>query len=138
MTDETLEAAILTLRAQALNALGMMKDLARRPTEVDAVEKLALHATRLAQLEGAMLTLQQYAPTVKAAGIEALREVNDSAAAEQPTSVEVEEAEEDAPEQDTPEPSSISDEQLSKRSSTYRRSTGTSAEEANVIKSEKK
>jgi len=137
MTDETLEAAILTLRAQALSALGMMKDLARRPTEVDAVEKLALHATRLAQLEGAMLTLQQYAPTVKAAGIEALREAQEVATEEPPTSVEVEEAEEET--EDDLEPSSISGEQLQQRSAAYRRSTGTSPEEANVIKrSEKK
>ena len=134
MTDETLEAAILTLRAQALGALGVMKDMARRPTEEEDVQKLALQATRLAQLEGAMLTLQQYAPSIRVAGIEALESAaNPVPPAAEPTPVEAEEEDEDAK-----VTSKITDEELNKRSATYRRSTGTSAESAKVVKKSKK
>lgn len=73
MTDETLEAGILQLRAKALETLGQMKDLARRPQESNTVEQLVLLSMRLAQLEGAMITLQQYAPGIREAGLEALR-----------------------------------------------------------------
>lgn len=90
MTDETMQATILYLRSQCLERLGRMKDIARRPTGQDDVATLSSLAAQLAQLEGAMLTLQQYAPSIIAAGTEALR-------ADLTTEVEVEESEEEDP-----------------------------------------
>ena len=116
MTDETLEAAVLNLRSQALGVLGLMKDMARRSTMPEDVGTLSNYAAQLAQLEGAMLTLQQYAPLIKQAGDEAL-------AASEPTEVEVEEEEENPDSND-----SITEEQLRQRSPTFRKSVGESPE----------
>ena len=60
MAAETLEAAILQLRAKALEAFGIIKDIYARPAEEGDVDKIANQALKLAQFEGAMLTLQQY------------------------------------------------------------------------------
>tara|TARA_E500000305_G_scaffold103951_1_gene99844 strand:+ start:396 stop:737 length:342 start_codon:yes stop_codon:yes gene_type:complete len=86
MTDETMQAAILYLRSQAFERLGRMKDIARRPTTAEDVNQISTLAAQLAQLEGAMLTLQQYAPDILAAGNQALQPT---------TEVEVEETEEE-------------------------------------------
>jgi hypothetical protein len=45
-----------------------MKDLARRPTEPEDMMTLANLAAQLAQLEGGMITLQQYAAGILEAG----------------------------------------------------------------------
>lgn len=110
MTDETIEAAVLNLRSQALGVLGLMKDMARRPTLASDVGTLSTYAAQLAQLEGAMITLQQYAPLIKQAG-------DDAMAATETTEVEVEEAEE------TENPP-LSEAELRQRSPTFRKSMG--------------
>ena len=48
MTDETIEAAVLNLRSQALGVLGLMKDMARRPTLASDVGALSTYAAQLA------------------------------------------------------------------------------------------
>lgn len=60
MASETTQAAILILRAKAVEMYGVLKDLYAKQAEVGDSEKIAAHALNLAQLEGAMLTLQQY------------------------------------------------------------------------------
>ena len=60
MAKETSEAAILQLRARALEQYGLIKDTYARPAEEGDVEKAVNYALKLAQFEGAMLTLQQY------------------------------------------------------------------------------
>lgn len=60
MAKETSDAAILQLRAKALEAFGIIKDIYARPAEEGDVDKIANQALKLAQYEGAMLTLQQY------------------------------------------------------------------------------
>ena len=60
MASETTQAAILILRAKALEVYGVLKDLYAKQAEMGDSEKIASHALNLAQLEGAMLTLQQY------------------------------------------------------------------------------
>ena len=120
MTDETLEAAVLNLRSQALSVLGLMKDMARRATLPEDVGALSNYAAQLAQLEGAMLTLQQYAPLIKQAGNEAL-------AASNSTEVEVEEeveAEETEEKSEEAEAGPITEKELRERSSTFRQSMG--------------
>ena len=114
MTDETLEAALLNLRSQALSVLGLMKDMARRPTTPEDVGSLSGYAAQLAQLEGAMLTLQQYAPLIKQAGIEAL-------VPPEATEVEVEETEDD-PEPEEEGDGTLTEDDLQKRSPTFRKS----------------
>ena len=115
MTDETLEATILNLRSQALSVLGLMKDMARRPTAIEDVGTLSGYAAQLAQLEGAMLTLQQYAPLIKQAGIEAL-------VPPEATEVEVEETEEEPEEEEEEEENVLTEDELRKRSPTFRKS----------------
>ena len=89
MTDEAIEAAILQLRSSALETLGLMKEMAARPLVEGEVNKLALYAAKLANMEGGFLTLQQYAPVLR----------KSMAAAAAPTPVEVEEEEEAPPEE---------------------------------------
>ena len=60
MASETTQAAILILRAKAVEIYGVLKDLYAKQAEIGDSEKIASHALNLAQLEGAMLTLQQY------------------------------------------------------------------------------
>jgi len=60
MASETTQAAILILRAKALEVYGVIKDLYAKQAEVGDAEKIAAHSLNLAQYEGAMITLQQY------------------------------------------------------------------------------
>jgi len=64
MTEETLNAAISLLRSKALETYGIMKDIYARPAAQGDVDLLAKHSLQLAQLEGGLLTLQQYAPDI--------------------------------------------------------------------------
>ena len=61
MTEETLQAAILKLKSIAVTQFAIIKDLYHRPVQKDTVDKIAQHALHLANAEGAVLTLQQYA-----------------------------------------------------------------------------
>jgi hypothetical protein len=60
MTEETIDAAILLLRARALESYGIIKDIYARDAQQGDVELLAQRALQVASLEGAMITLQQY------------------------------------------------------------------------------
>ena len=60
MTEEILQAAILKLRSKALEQYGIIKDIYHRPAVSDSVDRIAQHALNLAQIEGAIITLQQY------------------------------------------------------------------------------
>ena len=64
MTEEILQAAILQLRSKATEHYGIIKDLYQRPARPETVEKICQSALLLAQFEGAMLTLQNYAPSL--------------------------------------------------------------------------
>ena len=102
MTEEILNAAILRLKSEALEHYGIIKDLYHQPKDKDTVDKICVHAAALAQFEGAMLTLQQYAEQIK------------QPPPEMPAPVE-----EQPPE---PDPTPIRGEELEKRSPTYRKS----------------
>tara|TARA_E500000331_G_scaffold292061_1_gene288804 strand:- start:380 stop:721 length:342 start_codon:yes stop_codon:yes gene_type:complete len=100
MTEETLNAAIALLRSKALETYGIMKDIYARSAELGDVDLIAKHALQLAQLEGGLLTLQQYAPDI-------IKSANERHTKE--------------PEPD-PEPAVITEEELLVRSDTFRRS----------------
>ncbi len=102
MTEETLNAAISLLRSKALETYGIMKDIYARPAELGDVDLLAKHSLQLAQLEGGLLTLQQYAPDI-------IKSANERHTPEP----------EPEPE---PEPPVITEEELLIRSDAFRRS----------------
>ena len=85
MAAESTQAAILILRAKALETYGIIKDMHRRPPEQGDADKIAAHALNLAQYEGAMLTLQQYFAS------------DEEPVYQEPTVVEVEEEEPPTP-----------------------------------------
>jgi hypothetical protein len=60
MASETTQAAILILRAKALESYGILKDLYTKQAAMGDSDKIATQALALAQYEGAMITLQQY------------------------------------------------------------------------------
>lgn len=117
MTEEILQAAVMRLKSKATERFAIIKDLYHRPATEATVDQIVQHSVALAQLEGAMITLQQYAP-VLASQTEAEAESNEP---QEPTEVEVEETEE--PEQEESE-SSIGHDELMERSITYRKSMG--------------
>ena len=61
MTEEILKAAIMQIKAKATERFGIIKDLYHRPATADTADHIVQHSIALAQLEGALLTLQQYA-----------------------------------------------------------------------------
>ena len=67
MSQEILNSAIMQLRAKALEAYGIIKDTYRQPSKEGDADRIAALSLKLAQLEGGMLTLQQYAPEIIAA-----------------------------------------------------------------------
>ena len=58
--EEILDAAILQLRAKSLETFGIIKDLSKQDTHEGHADKVTNAALRLAQLEGGLITLQQY------------------------------------------------------------------------------
>lgn len=66
MSQETLNAAVLLLRSRALESYSIIKDTLARPTEEGDADKIAAHSIKLAQFEGGMITLQQYADALLA------------------------------------------------------------------------
>ena len=110
MTEEILQAAILKLRSKALEQYGIIKDIYHRPAASDSVDKIAQHALNLAQIEGAVITLQQYSESL-AKQTEAEEISNAPVAEEQP--------------QESEQPESISGEELLKRSATTRKAART-------------
>lgn len=113
MTEELLQAAILRLRAKALEHYGMIKNLYHNPASEKTVDDICSHAVALAQYEGAMLTLQGYSANL--------------AETRQPTP-NTEDGELDSKDfqldVEQPEPTKLSQEELEKRSPTMRRSAG--------------
>ena len=104
MNEEIFNAAIMRLRSRALEHYGIIKDLCRRPPAEGTADEIVKNAITLVQFEGAMLTLQQYMPTI-------VSELEKEAREE----LEAEKQEED-------KKSEITEEELSKRSSTFRKS----------------
>ena len=92
MAEEILQAAIMRLESQAKEQLAIIKDIYHRPAEDGTVNKIAQHALNLVQLEGAALTLKQYAPWL------AQQTENEAVSNRpvEPTEVEVEEYEEES------------------------------------------
>ena len=110
MTEEILQAAILKLRSKALEQYGIIKDIYHRPAVSDSVDRIAQHALNLAQIEGAVITLQQYSESL-AKQTEAEEVSNAPVTEEQP--------------EENEEPESISGEELLKRSATTRKAART-------------
>jgi hypothetical protein len=106
MTEEILQAAILKLRSKALEQYGIIKDVYHRPATTESVDKIAQHALALAQIEGAIITLQQYSGNL-AKQTEA-------------------EAVSNTPEEPEEEPKQISGEEILKRSATARKAQAAS------------
>ena len=65
MTEEGLNSAMLRLQSLALETYGMIKDIYRKEQEVGDVDKLSNLAMKLANYEGALITLRQYASSIK-------------------------------------------------------------------------
>lgn len=114
MSQEILNAAIMQLRAKALEAYGVIKDIYQRPSAEGDADKIAALSLKLAQLEGGMLTLQQYAPEII---LSASAVATEAAIKEEEQSTTVDEEEEEV---SAPEPA-ITEEDLAARSPTYRR-----------------
>jgi|19_taG_2_1085344.scaffolds.fasta_scaffold05044_5 hypothetical protein len=60
MSKEIAEAAALRLKSKALESYGIIKDLLQQSPHEGVTDKIANQALNLAQLEGAMITLQRY------------------------------------------------------------------------------
>jgi hypothetical protein len=60
MSKNILDATILLLRSRALESYGIIQSDLHKPAEEGIADKIAMQTLRLAQFEGAMLTLQQY------------------------------------------------------------------------------
>ena len=112
MTEEILRSAITGLKAKATERFAIIKDLYHRPATIETVDQITQHAIALAQLEGAMITLQQYAPTL------AMQTQNEAVSnmPEEATPVEVEELD------DEEEELHIGHDELMTRSQQYRKS----------------
>ena len=109
MTEEILQSAITKLRGIALENYGVIKDLYHRPADLETVDKIVQHALRLAQAEGAMLTLQNYTETLAA-----------QTEAETVSNKPIEEEEETTEEPTPPPQPRMTTEELEKRSTTMR------------------
>lgn len=130
MSQEILNSAIMQMRAKALEAYGIIKDIYRQPSQEGDADRIANLSLKLAQYEGGMLTLQQYAPEIistVAAEIAAEKAAEEE---EQAAGLEGEEAGAELPDPEELEqnaadnaPEEIVEEELTKRSATYRRSS---------------
>ena len=60
MTEEGLNASILRLQSFVIETYGMIKDIYKRDQEEGDVDKVAQLSMKLAQYEGALLTLRGY------------------------------------------------------------------------------
>ena len=110
MTEEILQAAILKLRSKALEQYGIIKDIYHRPAVSDSVDRIAQHALNLAQIEGAIITLQQYSESL-AKQTEAEEISNAPVTEEEP--------------EESEEPKPVRGEELLKRSPTARKAAKT-------------
>ena len=124
MTEDVLNAAILRMRAKALDNFALIKDLYHRPATRETVDQICSLSLALAQYEGAMITLQQYA-----ANLSSLTE-NEKKHTIVEMQKEVEELEAEEPEEqdesEEPDKKILSGEELAKRSPTNRRTSARS------------
>lgn len=60
MTEEGLNAALLRLQSLTIETYGMVKDIYRREQQEGDVDKIAQLSMKLANYEGALLTLRGY------------------------------------------------------------------------------
>jgi len=111
MTEEILQAAIMQLKSKATERFAIIKDLYHRPATTETVDTIVKHSLALAQLEGAMVTLQQYSSVL---GKQTEDEEVSNAPQEEPTPVEVEEDESE-------DEQTITESDLESRSPSYRR-----------------
>ena len=104
MTEEGLNSTILRLQSLVFETYGMIKDIYRREQQEGDVDKIANLSLKLANYEGALLTLQGYKDDIIKSAVETVE-------------VLVEEVE-DAP--DDEEESTVSEEQLAEKSLSFR------------------
>ena len=102
----------MQLRGKAQEIYGVIKDIHRRPSEEGDADKIMTLSLRLAQIEGGLVTLEQYAPEI-------VRSVEAEKAAAQAQAAAIS-APEESP-QEEPEKDSIGHDELMKRSPTYRK-----------------
>lgn len=127
MTEDVLNAAILRMRAKALENYALIKDLYHRPATRETVDQICSLSLALAQFEGAMVTLQQYS-----ANLSSLTEnekkhtiAEMQKATEEPEPEDAEESD-DIVEAEEPAKKTLSGEELAKRSPTNRRTSARS------------
>jgi hypothetical protein len=110
------------LQAQINEIMGLMKDAAKQPSTTETASNIVKYSLQLAQLEGAFITLKQYAP--------ALEEI----AKQYPVPPLPEPLPEAEPDAEPPPPAepevSITSGELEKRSPTLRRSKAQKAKKA--------
>jgi hypothetical protein len=126
MSVEILNSAIMQLRGKAQEVYGVIKDIYRRPTAEGDADRIMSLSLKLAQIEGGLITLEQYAPEI-VGSVAAERAAERAAAdlvltspqeAEPPAEPEKPEPPAEAP---TPE-KGIGHDELMERSPTYRKS----------------
>ena len=132
MTPDTLNAVIMRLQSSAVECFEAIKDRTHGVMGEGDVDFIAQQAMRLANLEGALITLQQYTPNIlqhsEAVRLEDARLLAQAMQPGQDASV-------DAP---TAESEPITEEELWERSSTFRRSTKGSKKKASSKRRTKK
>tara|TARA_R110000824_G_scaffold189440_5_gene370905 strand:- start:247 stop:648 length:402 start_codon:yes stop_codon:yes gene_type:complete len=116
MSVEVLNSAIMQLRGKAQEIYGVIKDIHRRPSEEGDADKIMTLSLRLAQIEGGLVTLEQYSPEiVRSVAAEKAAQAAAEKAVSAAVSPEPEEVSED-------EPGTIGHEELMEQSPTYRKS----------------
>ena len=105
MTEEGLNAAVLRLQSLAIETYGRIKDIYRREQQDGDVDTISSLSMKLANYEGALLTLQQYKQNI----IDSARVVEDE---EEPEPEEV----------DDDSSSVITEDQLRETSESFKRS----------------
>ena len=60
MSQQIVRSSALYLKSKAIESYTIIKDLLEQPAEEGIAEKVAAEALKLAQLESAMVTVQQY------------------------------------------------------------------------------
>ena len=133
MTEDVLNAAILRMRAKALENFALIKDLYHRPATRETVDQICSLSLALAQYEGAMITLQH------AANLSSLTE-NEKKHTIVEMQKEVEEPEAEEPDEledpEEPDKKVLSGEELAKRSPTNRRTSARSKRAKSKTKEE--
>ena len=105
MTEEGLNAAVLRLQSLAIETYGRIKDIYNREQQDGDVDTISSLSMKLANYEGALLTLQQYKQNI----IDSARVVEDE---EEPEPEEV----------DDDSSSVITEDQLRETSESFKRS----------------